>query len=141
MLSTARSSGTHLSVAFADLDNFKRIVDSHGHLMGSQVLREVGEVMLAALSPDDTLVKYGGDEFVLLMPGKAAEPACARLERVRLAVAERRYLESTSDPVSLTASFGLATFPGDAANKKDLLLRADNAMYQAKKTKNAVAKA
>jgi diguanylate cyclase (GGDEF)-like protein len=139
LIEDARATGAPLSVAFADLDNFKRIVDTYGHLMGSQVLREVGNVMSEALDASDTLVKYGGDEFVVLMPGKGTADARNELDRVRRAVADAQFLQTDPTPVHVTASFGVATFPRDAATKKNLLLRADNAMYEAKRVKNAVA--
>lgn len=138
LLVEADSHGTRVSVAFADLDNFKDIVDAHGHLTGSEVLREVGQRMNAALDPTDILVKYGGDEFVVLMPGKATPAGRATVERVREAVSEAPFLPDTEHPVGVTASFGVATFPDHAKNPKDLLLRADGAMSKAKRAKNTV---
>ncbi|MBN1425140.1 sensor domain-containing diguanylate cyclase [Candidatus Fermentibacteria bacterium] len=139
LLTEARACGTPLSVAFADLDNFKQVVDTHGHLMGSRVLREVGAVMKTALTTEDILVKYGGDEYVILMPGRDKPEAYAALEDVRRAVAAARFLADAERTTSVTASIGVATFPTDGSTARDILLRADSAMYEAKKTKNTVA--
>ncbi len=134
LIGEARLQGTSLAAAFIDMDNFKSVVDTHGHLLGSRVLSEVGRVMSSCLSPSDLLIKYGGDEFVLLMPGRGRREAAALVDAVRRAVRAGTYLESVEAPVRLTASFGIAVFPADAGTKRDLLSRADQAMYRAKRS-------
>lgn len=134
LIEEARRQGTPLAVAFIDMDNFKSVVDAHGHLLGSQVLSEVGKVMSSCIATQDILIKYGGDEFVLLMPGRGRHEAATLVDAVRRAVRASSYLMSVETPVRLTASFGIAVFPDDAETKRDLLSRADQAMYQAKRS-------
>jgi len=134
LMEQARENEVDLAVAFMDMDNFKSVVDAHGHLLGSRVLSEVGRVILSCLSPSDILVKYGGDEFVLLMPGRDRKQAVILVNVIREAVRSALYLESAGNPVRLTASFGVAVFPSDAGTKRELLSRADQAMYQAKRS-------
>ncbi|MEW6443827.1 MAG: sensor domain-containing diguanylate cyclase [bacterium] len=136
----AQEQGKGFAVVFVDIDNFKGVVDTHGHLLGSQVLKEVGQTILSCLSPNDILTKYGGDEFVILLPDRSREEALSLTERILQDMRQSTYLNSEPGPVRVTASFGIARFPEDASTKKDILLRADTAMYLIKKsTKNGVA--
>jgi diguanylate cyclase (GGDEF)-like protein len=131
--------GEPLSLAFVDIDNFKSVVDRYGHLAGSQVLKEIGQVICQCLSKEDIVVKYGGDEYVIIMPGRNKEQARLLAETLLTNIREFRYLSEEKNPVKITASFGLATCPDDATTPKDLLLKADAAMYYIKKsTKNGV---
>ena len=140
LVGEADAGGPGVTVVFVDMDNFKKVVDTYGHLSGSRVLREVGEVISTCLSADDILIKYGGDEFVILLPGKNKAQALALIETVIGALRANTFLKSEKEPIKATASFGLASYPEDAANKKDLLLLADKAMYRVKRsTKNGVA--
>jgi len=128
-----------LAVAFVDLDNFKEVVDTYGHLSGSQVLKEVGGTISSCLSEEDILIKYGGDEYVILMPGADKRTALGKTESILQAIRVSEYLKAEPKPVRLTASFGIAVYPVDAATKTDLLIQADNSMYRIKKTrKNGV---
>jgi diguanylate cyclase (GGDEF)-like protein len=130
---------SHLSVVFVDLDNFKEVVDTYGHLSGTRVLKEIGETISACLSEEDVLIKYGGDEYVILIPGADKRTALAKTESILQAIRVSEYLKSESKPVRLTASFGIAVYPVDATTKTELLIRADNSMYKIKKTrKNGV---
>lgn len=130
------------ALIFVDIDNFKQVVDTHGHLLGSQVLREVGQTILSCLSPQDIATKYGGDEYVIILPGRNREEAMDVARRILDTLRNSLYLSSEPEPVRLTASFGLALFPDDAQTKKDILFQADNAMYAVKRsTKNGVATA
>lgn len=131
--------GVKFAVVFADVDDFKTVVDEYGHLLGGQVLKEMGHTIASCLESTDILVKYGGDEYVMVLPGRDKPNAKTAVEQVRTAVAESTYLESQPKPVRVTASFGISVYPDDAKTKKDLLLAADNCMYSAKRaTKNAV---
>mgnify|MGYP001166094172 CR=1 FL=1 len=134
LIDEARERESRLAIAFIDMDNFKKVVDTHGHLAGSRVLSEVGQVMSSCLSSSDILIKYGGDEFVLLMPGRDSEDAVRFVESIREAVRSASYLASGEGPVRLTASFGIAVFPTHGMTKRDLLSRADQAMYRAKES-------
>lgn len=130
---------SRFAVAFVDVDDFKDVVDRHGHLAGSQILREIGETMASCLSDDDILIKYGGDEYVIVMPGKSKMEARRTAEQILAEISKATYLRSEAQLVTVTASFGVAGFPDDATTKKDLLIAADNSMYRIKKsTKNGV---
>lgn len=130
---------TGFAVVFVDIDNFKDVVDKKGHLLGSQVLKEIGETISLCLSGQDKLFKYGGDEYVMILSDKSRKEAVELTEKVLHATRSSTYLKAEPIPVRVTASFGLAMFPEDATTKKELLLIADNAMYRVKKsTKNGI---
>lgn len=124
--------GGQLSVVFLDLDNFKQLVDSHGHLKGSKVLGEVARAINTVLSPDDSLVRYGGDEFILLLPHQTQEQALALVKSLRKTLNETLFLKDEGLNLRLTASYGLATMPQDARDREMLLLIADRAMFRGK---------
>ena len=129
----------NLAVAFMDIDNFKHVVDTYGHLSGSMVLKEIGETVTSCLSEKDILIKYGGDEYVLVMPDRDKSSAADLVEKILNAIRSSTYLLNDTQPVKVTASFGLAVYPEHALSKKDLLLLADNSMYKIKKsTKNGI---
>jgi diguanylate cyclase (GGDEF)-like protein len=131
--------GRPFSVVFLDLDHFKQVNDAHGHLHGSALLREVGSLLLRETRQVDTVVRYGGDEFVVVLPETGKPPACALAERVCASFRKERFLSSRGVDLALTASFGVATYPDDAATEQELLARADEAMYRVKSaTRNGV---
>lgn len=132
--------GNELSLVFIDLDFFKHINDTRGHLAGSQLLSEFGEFLRNSIRRIDFSARYGGDEFVLILPETPKAGALAMcnnlLERLRV---QPFLADQGSTPVHITASLGIATFPGDAATKDELLAKADQAMYVVKgTTRNAV---
>ncbi|MCW7752537.1 sensor domain-containing diguanylate cyclase [Desulfobotulus sp. H1] len=136
----AESCGTKLAVAFMDMDHFKSVVDSRGHLMGSRVLREVGQTLKENLGHGDIVAKYGGDEYVMIFSDCGREQAQEKCSSVLTAVRNTLYLAAfTNQPgIRVTASIGFAIYPDDARTKKDLLLLADRAMYRVKRgRKNA----
>lgn len=126
------ANGGELSVVFLDLDNFKSVVDTHGHLLGSKVLAEVARVLSSVLGPDDSLVRYGGDEFIILLPGQNQASALELVRRMRQTLNQARLLEEEGLDLGVTASFGIATMPQDARDKDTLLLIADRAMFRGK---------
>lgn len=122
----------YFTVAFLDLDDFKHVVDTHGHLLGSQILGEVARVIHSVLRPEDSLVRYGGDEFIILMPQTSQEEALAVVRRLRRAINSTLFLQKEDINLALTASYGIATLPQDAQDRETLLRIADRAMFRSK---------
>jgi diguanylate cyclase (GGDEF)-like protein len=121
-----------LSLVFFDLDNFKRVVDTHGHLLGSKVLKEVAQTVHEVLDEDDRIVRYGGDEFVVILPRQKKEQALAKVKRMKQALTSTPFLHKEKVNAHVTASFGLATFPHDATDKRELLAAADDCLFRSK---------
>jgi len=126
------AAGSRLSVIFLDLDNFKQVVDTYGHLLGSKVLVEVAKVIGGLLTPDDSLVRYGGDEFIILLPHRDKAAAYDFVCRLRRAVNQSCFLLEEGINLTLTASYGIATLPDDARDKTGLLRLADAALFSSK---------
>lgn len=136
----AREKKTPVAVVFADIDDFKELVDEHGHLLGSRALKEIASTILGCLLENDIVFKYGGDEYVLVLPGRSRPEARQVIETIRSAIAGATYLQSEGAPVRVTASFGVAMYPEDGETTKELLLSADHLMYRVKNTtKNGLA--
>ena len=123
---------SRLSLIFIDLDNFKRINDAHGHLRGSRALREVGFLLRAAIRETDIACRYGGDEFVVILPDTDSAPAKRLGERIRQLIMQHVFLKEEGINSRLGASIGIATYPTDAPTKEQLIHLADEAMYQDK---------
>ena len=115
-----------------DLDNFKKVVDTHGHLNGSQAIREVAQTIKAAIVEPCFGVAYGGDEFVIVLPGFNKDEARQKADTIRNQMKQTRYLTEKGLSVHLNASFGLAAFPDDTDNRTGLLALADKAMFRIK---------
>jgi diguanylate cyclase (GGDEF)-like protein len=131
---------SEFAVVFVDIDNFKTVVDSHGHLLGTKMLKEFGQTITDCLFEKDILVKYGGDEYVIILPDSNRQEAKKLTEKTLSVIRETTYLQSEFQPVNVTASFGIAMYPSDAGTIKDLLILADKTMYRVKNTtKDAVA--
>jgi diguanylate cyclase (GGDEF)-like protein len=130
----ARACGQPLTLAMVDLDHFKQINDRHGHMVGDDCLRAVARCLDAQRANGrERVVRYGGEEFVLLMPDVAANAAASRAERIRMAIADLR-VHSEGIGLNVTVSIGIATFDASATIDADeLLRRADLAMYEAKR--------
>ncbi|OGP80629.1 MAG: hypothetical protein A2Z13_04640 [Deltaproteobacteria bacterium RBG_16_64_85] len=127
------------SVLFMDLDFFKRVNDAYGHLVGSRVLVEVGAVLRSCVRETDTVVRYGGDEFVVLLVETNAEDALLVAERMRKMVEGKTFGQDFGLAIRLTLSIGIAAFPEHASTKQNLLSMADQAMYRGKdSTRNVV---
>lgn len=132
LLASPTAREEEVSLVFFDLDNFKQVVDEHGHILGARVLREVAQVTSRAVDEEDRLVRYGGDEYVVILPRQNKDQALAKVQRMKEAIATTPFLEKEGLDVHLTASFGLATFPDDARNKKELLGAADRCLFKSK---------
>jgi diguanylate cyclase (GGDEF)-like protein len=128
------------SVLFIDIDNFKQVNDIHGHLVGSSTLRQVGAQIKSALRDVDVVIRYGGDEFVVVLIGTNSTQALQAAERVRNQISRFGFLaEGETECISITASIGVASCPQHARDKKSLLRLADETMYAAKRSgKNRV---
>jgi diguanylate cyclase (GGDEF)-like protein len=132
LLSASSANGKEISLVFLDLDDFKRVVDTHGHLAGSKVLKEVAEVMAANLDEEDRIFRYGGDEYVMIFPGQDKKSALKKTMNIRKSLAESIFLKDQGLQIKVTASFGIANYPHDATNQRELLHIADNSMYRSK---------
>jgi len=124
--------GRPLSVMFLDLDRFKLVNDRHGHLVGSRVLRRLSEVLSECVRQVDTLARYGGDEFTVLCVDTDLSTSLQVAERIRRTVAETIFEGEGGEPIRLTISIGVATFPEHSRERDGLLDLADKAMYRAK---------
>ncbi|MEJ2134789.1 MAG: sensor domain-containing diguanylate cyclase [Desulfofustis sp.] len=132
LIAQSRRSGKPFSLVFLDMDNFKQIVDTHGHLNGSQALREVARTFRENLADPAFGVAYGGDEFVLVLPDTGKDEALEQARRIRARMKETTYLTGKGLEVHMSASFGLATYPDDAQDRESLLALADEAMFRIK---------
>ncbi|MBW1685406.1 MAG: diguanylate cyclase [Deltaproteobacteria bacterium] len=121
-----------LSVLFLDLDRFKLVNDRYGHLAGSEVLRRLSRVLQDCIRQVDTLARYGGDEFTVLLADTGGEEAMVIAERIRRTVEETLFEGGRGTPIRLTISIGVATYPQHATDRDSLLDTADKAMYRAK---------
>ncbi|MBL8333165.1 MAG: EAL domain-containing protein [Rubrivivax sp.] len=131
LLSAAQAAGRTLALLFIDLDHFKRVNDSLGHLAGDSLLGTVARRITGCLRADDLVSRFGGDEFLVLLGGDSPEPVVRTVaHKLLAAVAEPVQLHGAS--VSVTPSIGVALFPRDGQTPDELIQRADLAMYQAK---------
>jgi diguanylate cyclase (GGDEF)-like protein len=135
--------GTPFAVALIDVDNFKAINDTHGHLAGDEVLKGLARACIGHMREGDTFARFGGEEFAVLLPGTDGAQALAWLERLRQHVAQVR-VELPGASLGVTVSIGLAapslTAPAGAAHIDTALRQADEALYRAKREgKNRVA--
>jgi diguanylate cyclase (GGDEF)-like protein/PAS domain S-box-containing protein len=125
-----------LSLMMIDIDNFKEINDTHGHIAGDAMLKEIAMLIRSNLRETDTAARYGGDEFVAVMPGANAESAVSKAEAIRILVAGREF-PGRSGPIRVTVSIGVAAY--SSGPPRNLLQAADLALYRAKHSgRNAV---
>ena len=131
--------GNSVSVVFLDLDGFKGINDLYGHLAGSRTLLEVGEIIRESVRDSDVVARYGGDEFVAVLPETGPDGAFVIAERMRKAIESHTFLRGQGLRASITASLGIASYPDHALTPEGLIQKADQAMYRAKeRTKNDI---
>lgn len=124
-----------LSLLMLDLDDFKRINDTHGHLVGDRVLSEVGQVLKSTVREVDIVARYGGEEFTIILPETDASGAFIVAEKIREAISLHRFPDSEGGhSIHITVSIGLSSYPTHAVDKESLLRSADDAVYHAKGT-------
>jgi diguanylate cyclase (GGDEF)-like protein len=131
-LNRASRRGLCLSAIMADIDYFKAVNDRYGHGGGDEVLRALAQVLNAHVRGSDVCCRSGGEEFLLILPEMTEAAACERAERLR-AAAENLSVKVGADTISITVSFGVATYPSHAETADDLIAAADQALYAAKK--------
>lgn len=122
----------NFALIFFDLDRFKNVNDIHGHLCGTRLLHKIGGLVKVHLRDIDTAYRYGGDEFILLLP-QTSKQSALKVARRLCNLFAKTYIEWNKVEVTITASFGVVSFPDDASNKIDLIRLADQAMYRVKK--------
>ncbi len=126
--------GRPFSMLFLDLDHFKTVNDTHGHLSGSRLLVEVARVLRSCVRDEDVVVRYGGDEYCVLLVGIDSGGALKVAERIRRAIEDHRFLSREGARVRVTASIGLASYPEHGSDRAEILDLADRAMYRGKRT-------
>ncbi|MBP9707020.1 MAG: GGDEF domain-containing protein [Oligoflexales bacterium] len=123
----------YFSLLFLDIDNFKLVNDLYGHLNGSSLLKQLGDLFKTTLREVDSIIRYGGDEFVVLLIGASSARAFMVAERLRNAVAAHNFMLDTGKSVNITLSIGIASYPQHAKTKSEIVKLADASMYKSKK--------
>src|SRR5947207_6064291 len=126
--------GYEFSILFIDLDHFKQVNDTHGHLIGSKLLAEIGYLIKAQLRLIDYAFRYGGDEFVVLLPQTGKDQALTVARRLRDALRVSMFCKEEGLNLNVRASIVLATYPHDAMSPHDVIRQADEMMYLVKNT-------
>lgn len=134
LIEDSQSANQLFALIFMDMDNFKRVVDTYGHLNGSQALKEVAQTIKHCLRKPCFGVAYGGDEFVVVLPGFSKQQATLKAAEIRSTMKQTTYLARDRHNVRLGASFGIAAFPEDSDTRTGLLALADRAMFQIKQS-------
>ena len=138
-LSRAQRNNSEFSILLIDLDNFKQINDKHGHAMGDNALIKTAQIFQSAIRKQDIVGRWGGEEFLIILPGTTEQNAQILAERLRSEIANAEFKNSTLT-VIVTVSIGIA-FSNHTDSMDVILKKADDALYVAKATKNAVATA
>ena len=128
----ATRSNESVSLLVIDGDSMKMVNDRYGHSDGNRVLVEITSAMRSSLRLSDVLGRFGGDEFIVVLPGTNAHEAMIAAERLRKAVGSHDFRNSWGEPIKATVSVGVATYPENATNAEDLFRAADRALYSAK---------
>lgn len=130
-LTRAQREGYPVSIVMGDIDHFKKLNDTYGHQAGDEMIRFLAELLTAQSRPGDTLCRYGGEEFLLVMPGLSRQDAYRRVDQLREKFAQSR-LTFGAFELSTTISFGIAAYPDDGKSAERLIAAADHALYEAK---------
>jgi len=134
VVSEAKKTGSPVSVIFLDIDFFKRVNDSYGHLVGGTTLKELAERLVDFAREGDVCARYGGDEYVIVLPETDLDEAFEVAEKIRVGIEASPFLTSRGLDYYLTASLGVATYPDCARTRDELLIKADQAMYYVKQS-------
>lgn len=132
LIGSGRHDRKGVSLIFMDLDNFKKIVDTHGHLHGSQVIKEVAATIRRTLAPPAYAVAYAGDEFVVVLPDCDATAAREKADHIQQCIRKAVYLQPQGLQVKVQASMGVAAYPDQAGDAGELLAFADQALFDMK---------
>jgi diguanylate cyclase (GGDEF)-like protein len=125
--------GSHFSLVMLDIDEFKLLNDTHGHPAGDSVLRRVGALLSERTRAADVVGRYGGDEFLLVLPETSADEAGRLAEKLRLALGEEPYVTAAGERIPIRASFGIAAYPEDVPDANGLVALADANLYASKR--------
>jgi len=131
-LERSRRYRSQISLLFFDLDHFKEVNDRYGHLVGSRMIAEVGQLVKRHIRSSDRAARYGGDEYVVVLPNTGKQGALSVARNLLDRLHAHPFLTDSSEYIAITASFGVATFPDDAHDRTSLIRAADSAMYEAK---------
>jgi diguanylate cyclase (GGDEF)-like protein len=132
-LRQARNYGIPMSIALFDIDRFKRINDRYGHSAGDAILRKLASFLRERMRSTDAVVRYGGEEFAVLMATADSDVALEQADRFRMELEEQTFvIPGQADPIRITISGGVATYPQDGQTFSDLIAAADTGLYHAK---------
>ena len=119
----------------ADVDHFKYYNDAHGHQMGDTVLASIGSILKSRIRRGDLAARFGGEEFVVILPNCSKKNAILTGNKLRVAISEENIKFQEQQPMgNITCTFGIATYPDDASTKAQLLKKADECLYDGKAT-------
>ncbi|CAH2031792.1 GGDEF domain-containing protein [Trichlorobacter ammonificans] len=128
----ARRYNSQVSLLFFDLDRFKSVNDTYGHLVGSRMIAEVGHLVRNHIRSSDRGARYGGDEYIIVLPNTGKQGAMTVAHNMLERFHAHRFLTDNGTRIPITASFGVGTFPDDATDRESLIRVTDSAMYEAK---------
>ena len=138
-LSRANRTGSSVTLAFLDIDNFKLYNDQKGHVLGDRVLKQTAAYLKKQVRIHDIVCRYGGDEFVIILPDTSADNTTSLAKRLISGYSRQKLPGKLADGVKLTISIGISAYPEPSSEKQDLIRQADQALYQAKEAgKNKV---
>jgi diguanylate cyclase (GGDEF)-like protein len=139
LIQRTRKKNGQFSVIFLDVDGMKTVVDRYGHLIGGRTLVEIGKIISRSTRKKDKISRYGGDEFIVILPNAGAAEAVSAAEKIRVAIQDYDFMQALQKEIRLSASFGVAVFPDHGETVTELIQKADQAMYRVKYSgKNAV---